>query len=136
MTAAAKTTSALEMLERKERQIKERQQQARAALKQCGETDAANVAALQQQQQQHAAATADLQSLKQQKQEIETRTLQLEQQFLDVKSQLMRVLCSTISKGLGFRVQGLGFVYYKGVSLEEQRLCMHAALSVVSEEIK
>ncbi|OEH79046.1 SMC N-terminal domain-containing protein [Cyclospora cayetanensis] len=37
LTATAKTTSALEMLERKERQIRERQQQAQAALKQSAE---------------------------------------------------------------------------------------------------
>ncbi|KAL8269993.1 hypothetical protein Esti_006093 [Eimeria stiedai] len=91
LTETAKLTSALELLERKERQLVERQQQVQAALKRLLEGQTANAAALQQQQQQHAAAAVELVSLRKQKEEATQIIAQLESDMLNAKGQLKRV---------------------------------------------
>ena len=101
LTEASKTTAALELVERKRRQIKERQTKAEEALKQCNQTDISNAAALQQQQQQRAAAAAELQTLQQQKKEIEAKLQDLEKQLFTSRGQLKG---ARPYEGLGFRV--------------------------------
>ncbi|KAL8438542.1 hypothetical protein ACSSS7_000076 [Eimeria intestinalis] len=90
LTETAKLTSALELLERKERQLVERQQQMQAALKRLVEGETANAAALQQQQQQQAAAAAELASLRRQKEDTTQIIARLENDIINAKGQLKR----------------------------------------------
>ncbi|KAL8447828.1 hypothetical protein Emed_004123 [Eimeria media] len=90
LTETAKVTSALELLERKERQLVERQQQTQAALKRLLEGETANAAALQQQQQQQASAAAELVSLRKQKEEATQTIARLENDMTSAKGQLKR----------------------------------------------